>query len=77
MLRFDPTLPRGHWTAASLLSFVIAATTGLARIAVGAHFPGDVLGGALIGCTLGYVTSVAMDSYRPGSRQSSAAASLH
>ncbi len=41
-------LPRLRWPA-----LVIATGIGVARVAVGVHYPGDVLGGALIGILFG------------------------
>ncbi|MDE3111538.1 MAG: phosphatase PAP2 family protein, partial [Chloroflexota bacterium] len=41
-------LPRLRWPA-----IVIAAGIALARVAVGVHYPGDVLGGALLGTAFG------------------------
>jgi undecaprenyl-diphosphatase len=59
----DPSFPSDHATAAfaiavslllrsrrvGLLALGMAVVLGLARVAVGAHYPLDVLGGALIG----------------------------
>jgi len=47
----SPYLPR-PWRVAA---YGLAATVGLARIAVGAHFPLDVVGGAALGLLLGYL----------------------
>jgi membrane-associated phospholipid phosphatase len=47
----SPYLSRGwRWAA-----FALAATVGAARIHVGAHFPLDVVGGAALGCLIGFV----------------------
>jgi undecaprenyl-diphosphatase len=59
----DPSFPSDHATAAfaiavSLLlrnrrvgvpALVVAVLVSIARVAVGTHYPGDVLGGALVG----------------------------
>ncbi len=38
-----------------VLAFVIACSIGVARIFVGVHYPGDVLGGAVDGLLAAYV----------------------
>jgi undecaprenyl-diphosphatase len=59
----DPSFPSDHATGGFALAFgiwlydrtigsvllVLAATLALARVYVGTHYPGDVIGGALIG----------------------------
>lgn len=59
----DPSFPSDHATAAfaiavsiylrsrriGLVALAMAVTLALARVAVGVHYPGDVVGGALIG----------------------------
>jgi len=59
----DPSFPSDHATAAfaiavaillrnrraGLLALAMAAMVSIARVAVGVHYPGDVLGGALLG----------------------------
>jgi undecaprenyl-diphosphatase len=59
----DPSFPSDHATAAfaiavsiylrsrriGLVALAMALTLALARVAVGVHYPGDVVGGALIG----------------------------
>jgi undecaprenyl-diphosphatase len=65
----DPSFPSDHATAAfaiavslflrsrrvGLFALGMAVVLGLARVAVGAHYPLDVLGGALIGTTAALV----------------------
>lgn len=45
-----------QWRAVVPL-FVLAALTGLGRIALGAHFPSDVLAGALVGSLAAYLAA--------------------
>ncbi len=42
----------------ALLLYVLAALTGITRIYLGAHYPRDVVAGALLGTIWGYFTSV-------------------
>ncbi len=41
-----------------VVSFVVACSIGLARVFVGVHYPGDVLGGALDGLLAGLIATV-------------------
>lgn len=38
-------------------AYLVAATVALGRVAVGVHYPLDVLGGALVGTAFGYLTN--------------------
>jgi undecaprenyl-diphosphatase len=51
--------PRWRW-----LPWTVAAVVGLARMHVGVHYPVDVLGGALLGVSLGLAT-LAVFRYAP------------
>jgi undecaprenyl-diphosphatase len=42
-------------TAAGALFLVVAAAIGVGRLFIGAHYPGDVLGGVLVGLASAYV----------------------
>jgi undecaprenyl-diphosphatase len=53
-------LPGAHWVLRALL-VVFALWVGWSRIAVGAHFPADVLGGALIGLLSAWLSSQALN----------------
>lgn len=72
LLRLSGTLPARRWTAASAFAFAVAAITGFARIVVGAHFPGDVLSGAILGISASALTCRVVDllyeRYRAASR---------
>ena len=46
-----------QYSSYAKLFFVWAALISYAQIYVGVHFPLDVVGGALIGCTIGYLFS--------------------
>ena len=61
------SFPSGHATtafmAAALFSsrfkcypvfYLVAALVGLSRVYMGVHFPTDVIGGAIIGCVIGW-----------------------
>ncbi len=61
LLRLFGEVPPRRWTAATIFAFVVAVTTGLARVAVGAHFPGDVLGGAILGVASAHLVVRGMD----------------
>jgi membrane-associated phospholipid phosphatase len=45
--------------------FIWALLVCLAQVYVGAHFPGDVLGGALLGWVTGYCTMTLFNKYYP------------
>jgi undecaprenyl-diphosphatase len=49
--------PRLRW-----LWYLIAALTGFSRVYLGAHYPGDVLSGALVGTALAEVTRRVIDA---------------
>jgi undecaprenyl-diphosphatase len=49
-------LPRGHALRAALAVYVLAI--GYSRIYLGRHYPGDVLGGWLLGAALGLAASI-------------------
>jgi len=54
--------PRGRW-----LFLILAALCALARVVMQAHFYSDVLAGAAIGYTLGWLTAVILDRLLPSS----------
>jgi undecaprenyl-diphosphatase len=49
-----------NWT---YLFFVWAAFIGYAQIYVGVHYPGDVLGGTLVGIFIGWILSLVFRRY--------------
>jgi undecaprenyl-diphosphatase len=50
----------GKWM---LLFFVWAFFIGYAQIYVGVHYPGDVIGGGILGCLLGYGTAYILNRF--------------
>jgi undecaprenyl-diphosphatase len=72
------SFPAGHaataFAGATLLSYLLpraaplfillAAAIGFSRVYVGVHYPGDVLGGALIGAVCGAVAILALQAVR-------------
>ncbi len=52
----SPVTGGGAWRwAVAVLLFALAACVGLSRIALGVHFPGDVLAGAALGTSMGVI----------------------
>jgi undecaprenyl-diphosphatase len=45
------------WRKWSYLLFVWAATISYSQVYVGVHYPLDIIGGALVGCLIGYTTA--------------------
>ncbi len=57
---------------ASLAAIVFAACVSLSRVYLGAHFPSDVAGGAILGFLIGFAGSKAFQSYERGRAQAKA-----
>ena len=55
LLRLSGQLPARAGNAMTVVAFVLAALTGLGRVAVGAHFPLDVLSGAILAGSVAFV----------------------
>ncbi len=55
LLRLSGQLPARTGNAMTVIAFAFAALTGLARVAVGAHFPLDGLSGAILGGSVAFV----------------------
>jgi membrane-associated phospholipid phosphatase len=49
-------IPTRRWKLTAAIVFTIAVLTALGRVALAAHFPGDVLAGALVGSTASLAT---------------------
>ncbi|MEQ1677845.1 MAG: phosphatase PAP2 family protein [Chitinophagaceae bacterium] len=50
----------GRW---ALLAFLWAGTIAFAQVYVGVHYPGDIAGGALLGCIVGLFTGTQFNKY--------------
>jgi len=46
--------------------WIFAAVVGFSRVAVGAHFPADIAGGALLGLAVGIIVRTALESTYDG-----------
>lgn len=53
---------KGVFKKAGLLFFVWAATICYGQVYVGVHYPFDVVGGALLGCAIGYIFAMIFNS---------------
>jgi undecaprenyl-diphosphatase len=60
----DATPRRRFARALAVLCVLVAACVGVSRIVLGAHFPGDVLAGAILGSTMGGVAGRRFTSSR-------------
>jgi undecaprenyl-diphosphatase len=59
-----------NYLRSGLICFLAAALVGYSRIYVGSHYPFDVLGGALWGVLVGFLSAVAIQRFiRPGGMQ--------
>lgn len=58
-------LPRGHFRALKIGAFAWALLLSYSRMYLGAHFPADVLGGAVVGALLGWLAAVAFQQWSP------------
>jgi undecaprenyl-diphosphatase len=63
-----PGRPRLSRTVAGLAA-LFAASVALSRVYLGAHFPSDVVAGAVIGAIVGHVTGLAYVAPRPEERR--------
>jgi undecaprenyl-diphosphatase len=59
---FLSLLFRKKWTTAGMILW--AALVSYSRIYLGVHYPGDVMGGALLGAFLGWIAFVALRRFR-------------
>jgi undecaprenyl-diphosphatase len=55
LLRLSGRLPARPGNAMTVVAFVFAGLTGLARVAMGAHFPLDVLSGVVLAVSIAYI----------------------
>lgn len=53
----DLILPKGHFRALKIGAFGWALLLSYSRMYLGAHFPADVLGGAVVGALLGWLAA--------------------
>lgn len=51
---FYRLFPKLKW-----ILFITAALIALSRVYLGLHYPSDIIGGALLGCAIGYLFSIA------------------
>ena len=63
------TLPTGRFKALKIGVFCWAMLLSYSRMYLGAHYPTDVLGGALVGSILGALAGTAMLHWSPGMPQ--------
>lgn len=72
----EPSFPSGHALAmfaiaaavyhynkkAGMLLYVTAILTGISRVVVGVHYPSDIIGGAVLGIIVGWLTVKLLDT---------------
>ena len=65
LARKDPEKRRAAWVA-SIAALFFSTSVALSRVYLGAHFPSDVAGGAILGFLLGFAGAKTFQAYERG-----------